>query len=78
MWTHRLPSAQVASALCLQTECDFDVDSITVLQAQAHLSQNYENLLALAKVMRFGQEMPIAKHVAYVLIPRCFQGEKIE
>lgn len=64
--------------MALQTEYDFDVDSNTILQAQAHLSQNYENLWALAKVMLFGQEMPIAKHVAHVLIPRCFQGEKIE
>lgn len=64
--------------MALQTEYDFDVDSNTILQAQAHLSQNYENLWALAKVMFFGQEMPIAKHVAHVLIPRCFQGEKIE
>lgn len=63
--------------MALQTEYDFDVDSNTILQAQAHLSQNYEKLLALVKVMLFGQEMPIAKHVAYVFIPRCFQGEKI-
>ncbi|CAO2579265.1 hypothetical protein LEMLEM_LOCUS913, partial [Lemmus lemmus] len=77
---------QVASALCLpgegpriilQTECDFDVDSTTILQAQAYLNQNYENLWALAKVMLFGQEMPRAKHVAYAFIPSCFQSEKI-
>ncbi|KAM7327506.1 hypothetical protein ACRRTK_013873 [Alexandromys fortis] len=51
---------QVASALCLQTECDFDVDSTTILQAQAHLSQNYENLLALAKLHRARLEEAVA------------------
>lgn len=86
MWTHCFPSAQVESALSLlgegprmtlQNEYDFDVDSSTILQAQAHLSQNYENLQALAKVMFFVQETSIAKHVAYVFIHSCFQGRKI-
>nr|XP_048315627.1 spectrin beta chain, non-erythrocytic 5 [Myodes glareolus] len=60
---------QVASALCLpgkgprmalQTEYDFDVDSNTILHSQAHLSQNYENLWALAKLHRARLEEAVA------------------
>ncbi|ERE70802.1 spectrin beta chain, brain 4-like protein [Cricetulus griseus] len=60
---------QVVSAVCLlgegprmalQTEYDFDVDTNTILQAQAHLSQNYENLWALAKLHRARLEEAVA------------------
>ncbi|CAH6788033.1 Sptbn5 [Phodopus roborovskii] len=40
---------QEGPRMALQTEYDFDVDSNTILQAQAHLSQNYENLCAPGK-----------------------------
>lgn len=62
MWTNGLPSTQVLSALgflgegqrtALQAENDFHFDSGTILQAQADLSQSYENLRALTKVMLF-------------------------
>ncbi|XP_040602017.1 LOW QUALITY PROTEIN: spectrin beta chain, non-erythrocytic 5 [Mesocricetus auratus] len=46
--------------VALQTEYDFDVDSNTILQAQAHLSQNYENLWALAKLHRARLEEAVA------------------
>ncbi|GAB1286757.1 Spectrin beta, non-erythrocytic 5 [Apodemus speciosus] len=36
----------------LQAEYDFHFDSNTILQTQADLSQNYENLMALAKLHR--------------------------
>ncbi|XP_036040911.1 spectrin beta chain, non-erythrocytic 5 [Onychomys torridus] len=46
--------------MTLQNEYDFDVDSRTILQAQAHLSQNYENLRALAKLHRAQLEETVA------------------
>ncbi|KAL1785833.1 spectrin beta chain, non-erythrocytic 5 [Sigmodon hispidus] len=60
---------QVVSARCLleggprmapQTAYDFDVDSNTILQAQAHWSQKYENLWALAKLHRAQLEEAVA------------------
>lgn len=60
MWTHGLPPTQVLSALgflgegprtVLQAENDVHFNSSTILQAQADVSQTYEKLRALAKVM---------------------------
>ncbi|KAL6035829.1 hypothetical protein STEG23_005226 [Scotinomys teguina] len=46
--------------MTLQTEDTFDGDSSTILQTQVHLSQNYENLWALAKLHRARLEETIA------------------
>ncbi|XP_060228154.1 spectrin beta chain, non-erythrocytic 5 [Meriones unguiculatus] len=60
---------QVVSALgllgegpqaALQAEYDFDLNSNAILQTQAHLSQNYENLRALAKFHRARLEEAVA------------------